>query len=78
MRWRGSGTRVIWGDVIASDPPSLAARATAGFESAEARSAEAEAKQSRNNGRRHGCPWIASSAFGLLAMTAVTPYQGAD
>src|SRR5262249_1614700 len=49
--------------VIASDPPTLAARATDGFESAEAGSAKAEAKRSPAVRRRAE---IASSRFALL------------
>jgi hypothetical protein len=60
--------------VIASDPPSLAARATAGLRSAEARRAKAEAKQSRATCK---ITWIASSPFGLLAMTVCLPYSAA-
>src|SRR5262249_8339635 len=49
-----------------SDPPSLASRATAGFESAEARSAKAEAtKQSRATGAADA----ALDCFASLAMT---------
>src|SRR5215831_12354009 len=57
--------------VIASDPPTLAARAAAGFESAEARSAKAEAKQSRFT-CAEPLAEIASSRFALLAMTVTS------
>src|SRR5262249_34329663 len=64
--------------VIASDPPSLAARATAGLESAVARSAKAEAKQSRAKRTELAAPGLlrrfAPRNDGYLISTKVTAF----